>query len=239
MSTPGPFSGQTVLITGASRGIGAHLVEHFTARGAFVAACARSLSPEETEHTALASVDVTDEAAVQAWVSEVARRRGRLDVLINNAGAARMNPALLTPAQGLRDAFELNCLAAFTTSRAAVKWMRKTGGGRIINLTTVAVPLLIEGELAYAASKAALETATRLMAKEFAVYGVTCTLVGPSPVMTDLIKGLPKDKLNALLARLPLGKMAEVEDVAYAIEVFAASGARQLTGQVLYLGGAW
>jgi 3-oxoacyl-[acyl-carrier protein] reductase len=115
--------------------------------------------------------------------------------------------------------------------------MRKRGYGRIVNLTTVATPMLLEGELAYAASKAALETATRIMAAELAPFGITCNLVGPCPVDTDLIRGVPKAKMDALLARLPLRTMAEMEDVAYAVEVFARPAAKHLSGQVLYLGG--
>lgn len=238
--TEAPFAGQVVLITGASRGIGAHLTAHLRGLGAWVAACARSL--EERDHGEQGwdtPVDVTDEARVVAWIRAVRRRQGRIDVLVNNAGAARMNHSLLTPTSTLRAALELNYLAAFVASREAVKVMKRRSYGRIVNLTTVAVPMLIEGELAYAASKAALETATRVMAREVAGFGVTCNLVGPCPVDTDLIRGVPADKMDALLARLPLRSKASLEDVAYAVEVFARPAARHLTGQVLYLGGAW
>ena len=232
------FAGQTVLVTGASRGIGAYLVKSFRDAGAWVAACARSIEPAEDAQGWSSKVDVTAETEVHAWIRKVFKHRGSIQVLINNAGAASMNAALLTPASSLRSAFELNCLAAFTASREAAKLMRREHYGRIVNLTTIAVPLLLEGELSYAASKAALEAATRIMAAEFAPLGITCNLVGPSPVDTDLIRSVPKDKLNALLARLPMKGMAEMQDVAYAIKVFASRQAGQLTSQVLYLGGA-
>jgi len=231
------FRDQTVLVTGASRGIGAHLREHFRARGAWVAACARSMQEHEDEQGWDTPVDVTDERALRAWVRAAAKRRGRLDVLINNAGAASMNHCLLTPLSGLRGALELNCLAAFAGSREAAKIMRRRGYGRIVNLTTVAVPMLLEGELSYAASKAALEAATRILAAELAPLGITANLVGPCPVATDLIRGVPKAKMDALVARLPLGRMATVQDVAWAVEVFAAPEAGHLTAQTLYLGG--
>ncbi|MEZ4469975.1 MAG: SDR family oxidoreductase [bacterium] len=233
----GTFAGQTVLITGASRGIGAHLVDYFRARGAWVAACARSIEPGEHPQGMASVVDVTDEAAVRAWVREVYERRGQLDVMINNAGAATMNHCLLTPVSAIRDIVELNCLAAFTGAREAAKRMRKRGYGRIINLTTVAVPMRLEGEMAYAASKGALETMTRVMARELAPLGITCNLVGPCPVDTDLIRGVPKAKMDALVASLPMRSMATLEDVAWAVEAFARPEARHLTGQVLYLGG--
>jgi 3-oxoacyl-[acyl-carrier protein] reductase len=231
------FEGQTVLITGASRGIGAYLVKSFREAGAWVGACARSLEPAEDAQGWHSKVDVTVEAEVREWIRRVHKHRGSIQVLINNAGAASMNAALLTPTSSLRSAVELNYLAAFTASREAAKLMRKERYGRIINLTTIAVPMLLEGELSYAASKAALEAATRIMAAELAPLGITCNLVGPSPVDTDLIRSVPKEKLNALLARLPMKSMAGLEDVAYAVKVFASRQAGQLTAQTLYLGG--
>jgi len=161
---PQTFAGQSVLITGASRGIGAHLVEHFRARGAWVAACARSSEAFEAETLWSSPVDVTHEPALRDWIRAAHARRGRIDVLINNAGAASMNHSLLTPAQALRDAVELNCIAAFVGTREAAKLMRRAKYGRVVNLTTIAAPMLIEGGLSYAASKAALEKATQILA---------------------------------------------------------------------------
>lgn len=235
--TPQTFAGQTVLITGASRGIGAHLVSHFRERGAWVAACARSAEPVDEENLWATSVDVTDEPALRDWIRAAHARRGRIDVLVNNAGAASMNHSLLTPSQALRDAVELNCIAAFVGTREAAKLMRKAKYGRIVNLTTIAVPMLIEGELSYAASKAALEKATQILAAELAPFGITCNLVGPSPVETDLIRGVPKAKMDALLNRLLIKRMASLDEVAYAVESFADRRASHLTAQSLYLGG--
>ncbi len=231
------FEGQTVLITGASRGIGAHLAADFRAEGAWVAACARTMEESEDAQGWSTPVDVTDEKQVHGWIRQVYKRRGNIEVLINNAGAASMNMALLTPTSSARKALELNYLAAFTASREAAKVMRRNKYGRIVNLTTIAVPMRIEGEMSYAASKAALEMSTRFMAAEFVPWGITCNLVGPSPVYTDLIRGVPKDKLEALLQRIPKKAMAEMEDVSYAVKVFARRESSQLTGQVLYLGG--
>lgn len=233
----GDFEGQTVLITGASRGIGAHLVEHFLQRGAYVAGCARSMADVDGDGFESRTVDVTDEAQLCKWVRGVYRRRGRIDVLVNNAGAATMNHSLITPLSAMTRIMDLNCMAAFVASREAATLMRKRKYGRIVNLTTVAAPMLLEGELAYAASKSALETATKIMAAEVASLGITCNLVGPCPVDTDLIRGVPKAKMDALVAKLPLGRMAELEDVAYAVEVFASPRAGHLTAQTLYLGG--
>ena len=112
-----------MLITGTRKGIGAHLVEHFRAQGAWVGACSRTMDAAEDEQGFSRPVDVTKEDELKAWIREAARRRPSIEVLINNAGAASMNMALLTPTRAARAAIELNYLAAFAASREVAKTM--------------------------------------------------------------------------------------------------------------------
>ncbi|HLO02024.1 MAG TPA: SDR family oxidoreductase, partial [Symbiobacteriaceae bacterium] len=170
-----------VLITGTSRGIGQALVQHYVALGCQVVGCSRGAStldlPGYTHH----QVDVTDEAAVARMMREVARSHGRLDVLVNNAGIAAMNHALTTPGATAERLMATNFLGAFHVAKAGAKLMIPRRYGRIINLSTVAVPLRLEGESLYAASKSALLTFTQVLAKEVARFGITCNVVGPGP----------------------------------------------------------
>lgn len=226
-----------LLITGTSKGIGRGLAEHFLAGGARVAGCSRgdaTITHEHYEHHAL---DVADENAVVAMVRKVARMFGRIDGLLNNAGIAVMNPVALTPAASARAVFETNFLGSFLFCREVGKIMQRQGGGRIVNFTTVAEPWRLEGEAAYAASKAAVESLTRILAREFGPAGITVNAVGPTPVATDLVAGVPAEKMEALIQRQALRRWGTVADVANAVEFFLSARSDFVSGQVLYLGG--
>lgn len=226
-----------ILITGTSKGIGAYLAQSYLDKGWRVAGCSRSPStiihPAYT-HTCL---DVGDEGAVVAMVREVASRLGRLDALVNNAGIASMNASLLTPGRTMETVFRTNCFGAFYFAREAAKIMLRRQTGRIVFFTTVARPLRLEGELAYAASKAAVESLTQILSKELAPKGITVNAVGPTPVETDLIRGVPREAMDRLLRRQAIPRFAEMADVANVVEFFIRPESSFVTGQVLYLGG--
>ena len=225
------------LITGARKGIGRFLAERLLARGERVAGISRA--PSDLRHDAYLhfECDVADEKAMRSAIQVVRRRFGRLDNLVNNAGIASMNHALLTPASTVEQVLRTNVVGAFIAARESAKVMRQGGGGRIVNFTTVAVPLALEGEAAYVASKAAVESLTRVLARELGPFGIRVNAVGPTPVETDLIRAVPKEKIDALLARQVLPRMGTPEDVAQVVDFFLSPASDFVTGQVIYLGG--
>jgi 3-oxoacyl-[acyl-carrier protein] reductase len=227
-----------VLVTGASRGIGAALVERFLAAGDQVFGCGRTpVVSADIERYTHYTADVADEQAVRGMFGDIRRRAGGLDVLVNNAGIARMNLLMLTPPSDARQIMETNLLGVFNCTQQAVRLMRRSPAARIVNLTTVAVPLRLEGEAVYAASKAAVESLTRVAARELGPMGITCNAVGPTPIRTDLIAKVPAAKLDALVARQAVPEWATVDDVHNLVEFFLRPESRMITGQVIYLGG--
>ena len=229
---------QIVLITGASRGIGLYLTQYYLDKGYIVIGCSRSPSSITHKQYTHFCLDVTDEKAVKSLFSQIRKSYKRLDVLINNAGIAAMNHAMLTPLSTVEKIFSTNVFASFLFCREAVKLMRKRHFGRIINFSTVAVPFALEGEAIYAASKSAVETLTQILAKEFADFGVTVNALGPTPILTDLIKNVPEEKLEKLLARQSIKRYGEMADVSNIIDFYMQPQSQFVTGQVLYLGGA-
>lgn len=227
-----------VLVTGASRGIGEHLVRHFLRLGDVVIGCARGPSPLVDDRYLHIETDVTDNRAVVALFAEIRRRFRGLDVLINNAGVASMNAVALTPFETAQQVMATNFLGTFAFTHAALRLLRSSTAGRIVNFTTVAVPLRLDGEAVYAASKSAVETFTRIVAREAGAFGVTCNAIGPSPVKTRLTESVGSEKINRLIQQQPVPRWAEFDDVANVVDFFLRPESGMVTGQVLYLGGA-
>jgi 3-oxoacyl-[acyl-carrier protein] reductase len=225
------------LITGTSRGIGEHLARHYLARGHTVYGCSRGDASWETERYHHVALDVRDEAAASRLFGEIRAAEGRLDHLINNAGIASMNHSITTPTATVRDILETNVVAAFHFTREAAKLMMKRRFGRVVNFSSIAVPLRLEGEAAYAASKAALETMTGVLARELASFGITVNAVGPGPIDTDLIRGVPAERIEALLERQAIRERGTPADVANVIDFYLSAESRMITGQTIYLGG--
>jgi len=231
------IEGRRVLITGASRGLGRDLAEHYVNAGDQVIGCARGPSDLQHDRYTHVTLDVTDEASVRSLFRDVRARFERLDAVINNAGIASMNPIALTPFATARSIIDTNFLGTFLMTHGAIRLLRGSSSGRIVNLTTVAVPLRLDGEAVYAASKSAVETFTRITAREVGAFGITCNAVGPCPARTHLTQNVPEKKMQALVARQAIPRWAEPADVANVVDFFLRPESSLVTGQVVYLGG--
>ena len=226
-----------ILITGNRKGIGRYLSEHYLEKDHIVLGCSRSESDLQNKNYRHYLVDVSKEEDIKKMVFAVKKEFGKIDVLINNAGIASMNHFLLTPTNTARKVMEINYLGTMIMCREFARLMMKSSNARIINFTTIARPLKLPGELIYTASKAAIETLTQILAKELAQYNITVNAIGPTPIKTDLIKGVEKGKLLDLLEYQAIKRFGKREDVANVIDFYIQPESNFITGQIIYLGG--
>lgn len=231
------MNNQVFVITGTRKGIGKFLAEYYLKEGCQVAGCSRKPGSIVHENYIHYELDVSDELTVVEMVRDVKKRFSRIDVLINNAGIASMNHLMLTPLASVQKLLATNFSGTFLFTREVAKVMQKNKYGRIMNFTTVAVPLRLEGESVYGASKAAVENFTEVSARELAKFGITVNAIGPTPTDTDLIKNIPHDKVDALLKRQTLKYFSRFEDIVHVINFFINPDSSFITGQILYLGG--
>jgi 3-oxoacyl-[acyl-carrier protein] reductase len=228
---------RAICITGASRGIGRFLAETFIARGWTVFGCSRAPSDLKHERYQHFELDVSDERLVVAMFTAIRQRRVPLYALLNNAGVASMNHALTTPAATMERLLRVNAVGTMLCSREAAKQMLPRRAGRIVNFASVAVALDLEGESAYVAAKAAVAAYTRVLARELGPNGITVNAIGPNPIKTDLIAGVPAEALDRLVRRQAIPRYGTVEDVLRVVDFFLDPSSDFVTGQTIYLGG--
>jgi 3-oxoacyl-[acyl-carrier protein] reductase len=226
------------LITGTRGGLGRYLAEHLLARGVCVVGCSRQpsdLAGSGYEHVL---ADVTSDRDVKRLFLTIRQKYGKLDWLINNAGLFAMAPVLLTAEDTVRSILATNICGTFLCMREAIGLMKKGGSGRIVNLTSVAVPGAFAGSSVYGASKAAVEQFTRVVAKEAGPYGITVNALGFPPVEnTGMAEAMPEKARTEVLQQTVLKRPVTLTEAAHAVDFFLAPESQAVTGQILYLGG--
>lgn len=228
---------RVALVTGTRRGIGRFLAESLLCQGFRVVGCSRQPADWKADGYLHHEADVTREGDVQAVMGLIRHEFGRLDVAVNNAGVASMNAALLTPTDTVDRVMATNFRGTVLVCREAAKLMVPRRSGRIVNLGTVAVPLRLEGEALYAASKSAVVTYSQVLARELGPLGITVNVVGPSPIDTDLLRGVPRSKIDQIVQAQAVKRLGTFQDVANVVDFFVRPESAFITGQVLYLGG--
>ncbi|MBK6486947.1 MAG: SDR family oxidoreductase [Gemmatimonadetes bacterium] len=236
-SAPAPDSRPVAVVTGARKGIGRHLAESLLGAGYRVLGCGRGAEGWEADGFAYHVVDVADEAQVLPFMRHVTQAYGRLDALINCAALASMNHTILTPVSSVEKMLRVNVTGTFLMSRESAKLMRKRRFGRIVNVSSAVVPLRLSGEAAYLASKSAVQTLSQVMARELSEFGITVNVVAPGPTDTDMIRGVPKAKIDELTQQFFNKRLTTLDDIANVVHFFLRPGSGGVTGQVIYLNG--
>ncbi len=237
------LTGKCALVTGASGGIGGAIATVLHGQGATVALSGTrkealdALASDLGDRTHVLPCNLSDMDAVDALPGDAEAAMGQLDILVNNAGLTRDNLALRMKDEDWDDVLTVNLKAGFKLSRACLRGMMKRRFGRIINITSVVGAMGNPGQANYAASKAGVVGMTKSLAQEVATRGITVNAVAPgfiATAMTDEIEGAARE---ALLSRIPTGRMGEGLDVAAAVAYLASDEAGYVTGQTLHVNG--
>jgi 3-oxoacyl-[acyl-carrier protein] reductase len=230
-------SKNVMLITGTRKGIGKEIAEYYLEKGFYVVGCSRGESSINHENYNHFVTSVSDEQKAKLIFKFIKSKYNRLDFLINNAGIASMNHSLLTPIKTVKNILDTNVIGCFLFSREAVKLMQMHRFGRIVNFATFAIPFKLEGEAVYAASKAAVVSLTEILSREYSKFNITVNAVAPPAIKTDLIKGVPSDKLLKLLDRQSVQRFGEPVEVCKVIDFFIDKENEMINGQTIYMGG--
>ncbi|CDM60017.1 MULTISPECIES: SDR family NAD(P)-dependent oxidoreductase [Rhizobium] len=226
-----------VLVTGARTGIGRGISEHLARAGHTVLGCSRRVPASLPEGYRHYQADVTDNSSLKAMFQTIRKDYGHIDALVNNAGTAAMVPFMLTSDSVARGIFDLNVFATMACCRGAIKLMRRSAAPSIVNISSVAVRYSLEGQLAYAASKAAIEQMTRTLSREVAAMRIRVNTLGLPPVRTALTRSVHRAKIEALIERQAIKRECAMDDIVGPVDFLLSDSARFVTGETLYLGG--
>ncbi|MFM1782715.1 MAG: 3-oxoacyl-ACP reductase FabG [Pseudomonadota bacterium] len=238
------LNGEVVLVTGASRGIGAAIADLLAARGAKVVGTATTDAGAQAITTRMASVggvgkvlDVTDSAAVEAVIEDIGKSIGPISVLVNNAGITRDQILMRMKDEDWNLILDTNLSSVYRTSKAVMRGMMKARKGRIINIASVIGLTGNAGQANYAAAKAGIIAFSKSLAKEIGSRGITVNVVAPGFIQTDMTDTLPEEAKQALMGQIALGRLGSPSDIAEAVAFLAGPAAAYITGETLNVNG--
>ena len=244
MSDVQTLKGEIVLVTGASRGIGAAIADELAAQGATVIGTATSAAGAQAIGERLSAhgghgreLNVTDPAAVEGLVDAISKEFGAISILVNNAGITRDNLLMRMKDEDWQAILDTNLSSVYRTSKAVMRGMMKARKGRIINIASVIGVTGNAGQANYAAAKAGIIAFSKSLAKEIGSRGVTVNVVAPGFIDTDMTRAMPEDAKNALVGQIALGRLGEPADIARAVAFLAGPSASYITGETLHVNG--
>jgi 3-oxoacyl-[acyl-carrier protein] reductase len=226
---------RSVLVTGGNRGIGLAIARRLAASGDQVTVTSRS--GEEVAGLATVACDVRESSSVDEAFGKVEAAQGPVEVLVANAGITHDQLLALMSEEDFASVIDTNLTGAYRVARRAVRGMMRLRRGRLVFISSVVGLLGSAGQANYAASKAGLVGLARSLARELASRNITANVVAPGFVDTDMTAVLPDERKAAILAQVPLGRLADADEVAGAVAFLAGPDAGYITGAVIPVDG--
>ncbi|MDA7700752.1 3-oxoacyl-ACP reductase FabG [Methylophilaceae bacterium] len=240
------LTGKTVLVTGASRGIGAAIALELGNQGARVYGTAtseqgaKSITKVFTEHKINGQglvLNVNDNASIQATIEHINQDAGTINILVNNAGITKDTLLMRMKDEDWDTVISTNLTSVYKLSQQVIKSMMKERYGRIINITSVVGHMGNAGQTNYAATKAGIDGFTKSLAQEIGSRGITVNSVAPGFIDTDMTKALSEEQRAALLTHIPLSRLGQASDIAHAVTFLASDQASYITGETIHVNG--
>jgi 3-oxoacyl-[acyl-carrier protein] reductase len=237
------LSGKAALVTGASGGIGGAIARALHGQGATVtlsgtrADALEQLKSSLGERAHVVAARMDDAADIDRLAKEAEAAMGKLDILVNNAGITRDNISMRMKDEEWEKVLQVNLTGTFRLIRAALRGMMRRRFGRVVNITSIVGVTGNPGQANYAAAKAGLIGMSKSLAQELASRSITVNCVAPGFIDTDMTRALPDAQREALLSRIPLGRLGAPEEVAYAVAFLASPRAAYITGATLHVNG--
>ena len=239
---------KTAVITGCNRGIGFSILEIFSKNGANIIACVRKnndtfskqvvkISEKYSNKIEIVVFDLDNEKEIEEGFLTIKNLTKKIDILVNNAGINQMSLFQMTPLRIFRSVFETNFFSVVNLTQKMLKLIVKNSNSKIINISSNAATLSDAGRSAYAPSKAALISFTKVLSKEMGNYKISVNAIAPGLVNTDMMKNTPQKVVDEALKNTPLNKAADPEDVAKVVLFLASDDSNHINGETLFVTG--
>lgn len=223
-----------IIVTGASRGLGAAVSKRLISNGKDVLGLARNINNIDFHSM---ECDVSSYNSIKEIVKYIKTNKIKIDALINAAGIASMNLAVTTDQNSVEKLIQTNLIGTIFSCQLFAPLMMRNKRGSIINFSTIAVKLALKGESVYAASKAGVEVFSKTFAREMSDFSINVNCIAPGPIKTDLLKGISNNQINKIISSQIITKIFQKSDLCDVVDLLLDKKSKSISGQVLHIGG--